>query len=74
MTLIELVEELVAVNVIGELCEQGSDEERVRADRAEELDVEIRRRLAEVVTNFKGTEAVRIRMILETGSDAGWRS
>jgi hypothetical protein len=74
MTLIELIEALIAVNLLGFSAVEGSDEEKIHADRAEELDLEITRRLAEVRTNFKSTEAVRINLVLDTGSDAGWRS
>lgn len=63
MTMLELIEELVAVNVLGVTAETG-DEETLRAIRAEVLDVEIRRRLA-AVNDHHGTEASKIRLILD---------
>jgi hypothetical protein len=68
-TLRQLVDELVDVNIDGA---QAKTEERWDlARRAEEIDAEITRRLS-LVDGFHGTEATRMRAILDTGEDKPW--
>lgn len=74
MTMIELIDALVDANLDGSNCDEGSTAEQFHAAEAVRIHAEIERRLFEVKSDFKGTEAVRINMILDCGSDAGWRS
>lgn len=68
-TLRQLVDELVNINCDGV---QSSGAERfVLADKANEVYEEIERRLS-LIENFHGTEATRMRAVLETGEDKAW--
>lgn len=69
-SLLELVEQLVDINIDGATT-FDADERRSLANRAVVLHQSIHDRLA-ALESFHGTEAVRMRAILETGEDKPW--
>jgi len=69
-SVLALIDELVELNLDGQ--QSGSFDEQLRlAQKAEDVHVEIERRLS-LVDGFHGTEATRIRSILDTGLDEPW--
>lgn len=72
-TLRQLVDELVAENMSSVYADERGDpvQGRVHAEQADVIDAEIERRLS-LVDEFHGTEATRMRAILETGEDKPW--
>ena len=68
-TLRQLIDELIDVNIDG--AQTPTETAWSLARKAEEIDAEIDRRLT-LIENFHGTEATRMRAILETGEDKAW--
>lgn len=63
-SLLQLIDQLVDANLDGASCDEGSDEEKVHAEKAEKIHAEIEERLCGIQM-FGGTEAFKIKRILD---------